>query len=414
MPTVLLVGTLDTKGSEYAFIRDLLHRSGVDTLVLDAGVLGDPGSLADIASSEVAGAGGSTLDALRAAGDRGAAVATMARGATAIALRLLGQGRLDGAFALGGTGGTTIASEVMRALPVGFPKLIVSTVAAGDTRPYLGGKDIALMYSVVDVAGLNSVSRPVLSNAAAAVAGMVTAAPAGTSPAVGPDRPVVAASMFGVTTPAVEAARRRLDELGYEVLVFHCTGVGGQSMEGIIEAGLVAGVLDLTTTELADELVGGVFSAGPTRLTAAGRAGIPQAVSFGALDMVNFGPRETVPPQFAGRRLHVHNATVTLMRTTPSENAELGRRLAERLNAAQGAVTVHVPLGGVSAIDCAGQPFHDPEADKALFTAFEQTIDARVSVLRRPTTINDPAFAVEMADSLHHSIQHTRASKGKH
>lgn len=408
MPTVLLIGTLDTKGREYAFVRDRLHLSGVDTLVLDAGVLGDPTGVADIGNDEVARAGGSTLAALRAAHDRGDAVATMAHGATAIARRLLEDRRIDGAFALGGTGGTTIASHVMRALPVGFPKLILSTVAAGDTRPYLGGNDITLMYSVVDVAGINSVSRPILANAAAAVAGMVTAVPLPSSP----DKPVVAATMFGVTTPAVDAARARLEELGYEVLVFHCTGVGGMSMEKLVESGTVAGVLDLTTTELADELVGGVFSAGPTRLTAAGRAGIPQAVSFGALDMVNFGPRETVPPGFAERRLHTHNATVTLMRTTPGENTELGRRLAERLNAATGPVSVHLPLRGVSAIDCAGEPFHDPEADKALFTAFDETIAEHVTVLRRNAVINDPDFAVEMADALHDNIQsHTSGRK---
>jgi uncharacterized protein (UPF0261 family) len=288
---------------------------------------------------------------------------------------------------------------------VGFPKLILSTVAAGDTRPYLGGSDITLMYSVVDVAGINSVSRPILANAAAAIAGMAAAAPL---PSSSSDKPVVAATMFGVTTPAVEAARARLEELGYEVLVFHCTGVGGMSMEKLVEAGGVAGVLDLTTTELADELVGGVFSAGPTRLTAAGLAGIPQAVSFGALDMVNFGPRESVPPAFAERRLHTHNATVTLMRTTPSENVELGRRLAERLNVAKGPVSVHVPLRGVSAIDGEGEPFHDPEADAALFAAFEGAVGEQITVLRRDTAINDPEFAVEMADTLHHNIQTSR------
>jgi uncharacterized protein (UPF0261 family) len=408
MPAVLLIGTLDTKGREYEFVRDRLYLSGVATLVLDAGVLGDPAGVADIGSDEVARAGGSTLAALRAAHDRGDAVATMARGATAIARQLLEERRIDGAFALGGTGGTTIASHAMRALPVGFPKLILSTVAAGDTRPYLGGNDIALMYSVVDVAGINSVSRPILANAAAAVAGMVTAMPLPPSP----DKPVVAATMFGVTTPAVEAARARLEKFGYEVLVFHCTGVGGMSMEKLVESGSVAGVLDLTTTELADELVGGVFSAGPTRLAAAGRAGIPQAVSFGALDMVNFGPRDTVPPAYAQRRLHTHNATVTLMRTTPGENAELGRRLAERLNAATGPVSVHVPLLGVSAIDCAGEPFHDPDADKALFAAFDQTVAEHVTVLRRNTVINDPEFAIEMADTLHHNIQ-THSSRRK-
>ena len=406
MPTVLLVGTLDTKGPEYAFVRDRILSAGVDVLTMDVGILGDPHFTPDVDADAVARAAGTDLDALRSGGDRGTAVSTMARGATALALDLAESGRIRGILALGGTGGTTLATHVMRALPVGFPKLMLSTVGSGDTRPYVGSRDIAMMYSVVDIAGINSVSVPILSNAAGAIAGMVAMA----RPSLAQTRPVIGATMFGVTTPAVEAARARLDELGYEVLVFHATGAGGSSMEGLVEAGLLAGVLDLTTTELADELVGGVFSAGPTRLTAAAGAGIPQVVSVGALDMVNWGPRDTVPAEFEGRHFHIHNATVTLMRTTRDENAELGRRIATRLNAATGPISVHLPLAGVSAIDVEGQPFHDAEADAALFAELRAALRADIPVVERDAPINDPTFAVEMADTLDRLIRQAGAS----
>lgn len=405
MPTVLLVGTFDTKGSEYAFVRDRIESAGATTLTLDAGILGTPSFLPDVAAERVAESAGTTLTALREAGDRGSAVAAMALGATRLATELARSGEIQGVLALGGTGGTALATEVMRALPVGFPKVMVSTVASGDTRPYVGSKDIAMLYSIVDVAGINSVSMPILANAAGAIAGMVLMQ----RPTLAEGRPVVGATMFGVTTPAVEAARSRLEELGYEVLVFHATGAGGASMEGLVDAGLLAGVLDLTTTELADELVGGVFSAGPTRLTAAARVGLPQAVSLGALDMVNWGPRDTVPSTFDGRLLHVHNASVTLMRTTPEENAELGRRIAERLNAATGPVTVHVPRGGVSAISTPGQPFYDAEADASLIGALRAGLREDIPIIERELAINDPDFAVEMADALHTSIVEARS-----
>jgi len=345
----------------------------------------------------VAEAAGSRLVDLVAEGDRGNAIATMARGAVAVVERLYAEGRLHGIIGLGGTGGSTLISAAMRALPLGVPKLLVSTVASGDTRPYVGAADIAMLYSVVDIAGINEVSSTVLGNAAGAIAGMVNAAPL---PFEG-DRPLVAATMFGVTTPCVDAARARLEALGYEVLVFHATGTGGQSMETLVRSGMIAGVLDVTTTELADELVGGVFSAGPSRLTAAGATGVPQVVSVGALDMVNFGPRDTVPERFAERRLHVHNATVTLMRTTAEECAELGRRLAQRVSAGDAPTIVYLPLGGVSAIDVPGQPFADPEADRALFDAVRTTLAPAVELRERDTPINDESFAVELADALH-------------
>jgi len=402
MASVVLLGTLDTKGDEYRFVRDRLVAAGLTVVVVDAGVLGSPTLTADVPREDVAAAAEADLDALRDTGDRGAAVTAMAAGATAVVRRLYDEGRCDGALALGGTGGTSIAAAAFRGLPLGVPKVIVSTAAAGDTSAYLRETDLVLMPSVVDVAGVNRLSARILANAAAAVAGMVTADPVSTSD----DKPLLGASMFGVTTPAVDAARARLTDLGYEVLVFHMTGVGGRTLESLAASGQLAGVLDLTTTELADELVGGVFSAGPDRLTAAGRAGVPQVVSAGALDMVNFGPLDTVPTEFADRNLFVHNPTVTLMRTTPAECAELGRRLATRLNRAAGPVTLFLPLRGVSAIAVEGGVFHDPDADAALFGAIRDTVDRSVvDLVELDAAINDEVFAHAAADRLNTYLQ---------
>ena len=401
MATVVLLGTLDTKGTEYDFVRSLLREQGVDVLLVDAGTLAPPRAEPDIRREEVAEAGGADAAQLTAAGDRGAAVSAMALGAGEILKRLHGEGRLDGVLALGGSGGSTLATQAMRELPVGVPKLMISTVASGDTRPYVGAVDITMTYSVVDISGLNAVSRRILANAAGAIAGMAKMeVPPGEE-----GRPLVGASMFGVTTQCVTLARERLEELGYEVLVFHATGTGGQSMEALMRGGFLTGVLDATTTELADELVGGVLSAGPDRLEAAGALGLPQVVSLGALDMVNFGALETVPPRFAGRNLYVHNATVTLMRTTSEECAELGRRVAAKLSAAHGPVTLFVPLKGVSMIDVEGQPFHDPEADAALFAAVRENVGEAVELIEIDTDVNDPEFARAMADRLHEHHQ---------
>ncbi|MEV0291354.1 Tm-1-like ATP-binding domain-containing protein [Kribbella sp. NPDC050820] len=402
MPSVVLLGTLDTKGDEYAFVRDRLAAAGLTVVVVDTGVLGAPGIAADVPREEVAAAAGADVEGLREAGDRGAAVTTMADGAGAVVRRLYDEGRCDGALALGGTGGTSIAAAAFRELPLGVPKVIVSTAASGDTSPYLRETDLVLMPSVVDVAGVNRLSARILANAAASVAGMVLADPVFTTDEV----PLLAASMFGVTTPAVNAARQLLLSYGYEVLVFHMTGTGGRALEALAGSGQLSGVLDLTTTELADELVGGVFSAGRDRLTAAGRAGIPQVVSVGALDMVNFGPLDTVPPQFADRNLFVHNPSVTLMRTTPEECAELGWRLATRLNASTGPVTLLLPLRGVSAIAVEGGPFHDPAADAALFDAIRDTVDPSVvELVELDAAINDDAFAHAAADKLNTYLQ---------
>jgi len=407
--TVALVGTLDTKGPDYAFLAGRLRAGGAAVIVVDAGTGTPDGITPDIPAGQVAAAAGTTIGALRSAGDRGAAVTAMGRGAAALVSELAAAGRVDGVLAAGGSGGSSIAAQVMAALPVGLPKLLVSTMASGDVSPYVGAKDVCVMYSVVDVAGLNRISRLVLGNAAAAMAGMALAragARASEQASPGDERPLVAASMFGVTTPAVETARSRLTELGYEVLIFHATGAGGRALEALAEARLLAGVLDLTTTELADDLVGGVLSAGPGRLTAAGAAGLPQVIAPGALDMVNFGPRETVPERFADRLLYVHNPTVTLMRTTAGEMAELGARVGRKAAAATGPTEVFWPDRGVSALDADGQPFLDATADAACRDALADELRAAGQTMRRMDThINDPAFARAMADRLHQMIQ---------
>ncbi|HEX7119580.1 MAG TPA: Tm-1-like ATP-binding domain-containing protein [Longimicrobiales bacterium] len=393
--TILLVGTLDTKGAEYAYVRDLIVARGHDVLLLDLGILGEPEIPVDIGAEEVAAAGGSTLAELRARGDRGAAVEVMLAGARAIVPRLYAEGRFDGVLGLGGGGGTAMVTAAMRELPVGVPKLAVSTMVSGNTAPYVDVKDITLMYSVVDIAGLNPLLRRVLANAAGAICGMVEQ-----EVGAAEDRPLIAATMFGVTTPCVTAARQRLEEAGYDVMVFHATGSGGRAMEGLVDDGYFAGVLDVTTTEWCDEVVGGVLSAGPDRLSAAGRAGIPQVVSVGALDMVNFGGIDTVPESFRGRTLYRHNPSVTLMRTTAAECEEIGRRIAAQLNRARGPVVLVLPLRGVSMIDAEGQPFHDPEADRALFDALRGNVGPGVRVVEVDAHINDPEFAHALVDEL--------------
>jgi uncharacterized protein (UPF0261 family) len=398
VPTVVLIGTLDTKGHEYAFLRERLTEHGVDVLLVDVGIH-DPQVRPDIGRDEVAREVGGDVAALAAAGDRGAAVSVMAEAAAALLPRLHAEGRLDAVLGVGGSGGSSIVTAGMRALPIGVPKLVVSTLASGDTRPYVGAVDVTMMYSVVDIAGINSVSARILANAAGAIAGMARA----TVPPL-EDRPLIGASMFGVTTAGVTHAREHLESLGYEVLVFHATGTGGRSMEALARGRFLAGILDVTTTELADELVGGVLSAGPERLDAAGELGLPQVVSLGALDMVNFGPKETVPERFADRTLYVHNPTVTLMRTTPEECRELGRRIGRKLSAATGPTALFVPLGGVSMIAVEGQPFHDPAADAALREGLRETLAPEVEVHESPFDVNDERFAVAMADRLHEMI----------
>ena len=404
MAVVALIGTLDTKGAEYAWLAEQLDKHGVQALFVDVGSF-SASPLANISSDDVIAAANSDAAALRERRDRGEMMQVMSVGAARIVRDLAVSGRIHGLLALGGSGGSSVAAAAMQALPVGFPKLLVSTMASGDVKPYVGEVDATLMYSVVDVAGINSVSSQVFANAVAAIAGMARAYEDRLAAAPAEHKPVVAVTMFGVTTPAADEARDTLTDLGYEVLVFHATGAGGRAMEKLAESGLLAGVCDLTTTELADDLVGGVLSAGPRRLEMAGRVGLPQAVSLGALDMVNFGPADTVPPEFAGRNLFVHNPTVTLMRTTPEEMAELGRRIATKLAAATGPTELFIPLRGVSAIDVEGAPFRDAEADATLFAELRAGLaGSGVVVHELDQAINDPGFGAAMARALHTSI----------
>lgn len=406
MAIVVLVGTLDTKGLEYGWLRERLERRGVEVIVVDTGVIGTPRIPADVSRAEVARAAGVRLERLRNEGDRGAAVTAMARGAAEVVRRLHAEGRLHGVLALGGSGGTSIATRAMRALPLGVPKVMVSSMASGDVAPYVGSSDITLMYSVVDIAGVNRVSAPILANAVDAVAGMArgfaTAAPA----APGGERPLVAASMAGVTTPGVDAARARLTELGYEVLVFHASGAGGRTLESLAEQRLFAGVLDLTLCELADDLCGGILTAGPDRLLAAGRAGVPQVVSPGALDLVKFGPLDTVPERVLDRDVRVHNPSISVVRTTAEECAELGARVAAKLRSATGPTTVLLPLRGLSTLGEPGGPYHDPVVDEVLFTAVRDGLrGSAVDVVEADTHLNDPSFGRAAAELLHRLIE---------
>jgi uncharacterized protein (UPF0261 family) len=393
---VYLIATLDTKGMEAAFVRDLLQQYGVEVAVIDAGCLASPGFVADVPRERAFEAAGTSLAAIQQRNDRGEAVTRAAQGAAEIISREHAAGRVQGVLGLGGSAGTTIATTAMRRLPLGVPKVMVSTLASSNVRAWVGDKDILMLNSVVDIAGINRISRAVLGEAARAMAGMLQLP---TPPSPGEEKPLIAATMFGVTTPCVQEARKVLDGAGYEVLVFHATGNGGQAMESLIEEGLIAGVLDITTTELADELVGGVLSAGPTRLTAAGRKGIPQVISVGALDMVNFGPPETVPEKFRGRLFYQHNPTITLMRTTTDENRRVGEEIGRKAAAATGPTTILLPRRGVSAIDAAGKPFDDPAARTALFDGVRSTC-GRVPVVERDEHINDLAFARVAAETL--------------
>ncbi|MEU6084806.1 Tm-1-like ATP-binding domain-containing protein [Streptomyces sp. NPDC047108] len=410
MAVVVLVGALDTKGAEYGWVRDRLRHRGAEVVVVDVGIVGEPVVRPDVPRGDVARAAGAEVDDLRAAGDRGAAVTTMARGAAEVVRRLHTEGRLHGVMAIGGSGGTSMATRAMRELPLGVPKMMVSSMAAGDVAPYVGSSDITMVHSVVDIAGINRILAPVLANAADAVAAMAegyasSRAERSVRWAEGEGRPVVAASMAGVTTPGVDAARERLAELGYEVLVFHTSGSGGRSLEAMAGQGRFAGVLDLTLSEIADDLLGGILSAGPDRLRAAGRRGVPQVVSLGALDMIKFGPRDALPERFRDRLVRVHNPSITVVRTSAAECAELGRRVAAKLRAAAGPAAVYLPRQGLSTLGAPGGPYHDPAADGALFTALRDGLaSSDVDVVEVDTHLNDPEFGRAAAERLHRMI----------
>jgi len=384
---VYLIATLDTKGTEAEFLCERLVALGLAIEVIDAscsGRLGERGQAVNATAGEMAKRVKEAFEA----------------------------GKVGGVVAIGGSAGTTIGTAAMRALPIGIPKLMVSTLASGQVRPWVGHKDILMLNSVVDIAGVNRISRIVLSEAAAAMAGMVRCRERPPwRPENSLDRPLIAATMFGVTTPCVQHARKVLEAAGYEVIVFHATGNGGQAMESLIREGMFLGVLDITTTELADELVGGILSAGPTRLTAAAEMGIPQVISVGALDMVNFGPRETVPEKFATRKFHIHNASVTLMRTTPDENRKLGQEICHKLAEAKAPATILLPLRGVSAIDKDGQPFDEQVARAALYNAIRTDMPANVELIELDHHINDDSFAIAAANKLLELIAQSAQAK---
>lgn len=403
MSTIAVLGTFDTKGEEHAFVAEQIRRQGHEPLLINVGALEAPQIKPDISCEEVAATASIDLASLRARKDRGETVAAMARAAATMLQKLQMEGKIDGVISLGGGGGTAIGTAAMRTLPIGFPKLMISTLASGNTAQYVGSKDIVMMPSIVDVAGLNRISRQILTRAAGAICGMVTVQPAQSE-----DKPVIVASMFGNTTAAVNHAKGILEGAGYEVLVFHATGTGGRTMESLIESGMVSGVLDITTTEWADEVIGGVLTAGPTRLEAAARKGIPAVVAPGCLDMVNFLGPETVPAKFQGRKFYQHNPQVTLMRTNVEENRTMGRIIAEKLNLSTGPLSVLLPQKGFSVIAAPGGPFHDPAADEAFFQELKKDLRKDIPVIEMDCAVNDKEFAERCAKTLLEQISRTK------
>jgi len=393
MSTIAVLGTLDSKADEHSFVAEKISACGHEVALIDVGTGAEPGVQPTYTRYDVAAAIGLDLDTLIDGRDRGKCVVAMSQAAPAFLSKLFVEGKIDGVISLGGGGGTAIATAAMRALPIGFPKLMVSTLASGNTAHYVGTKDITMMPSIVDVSGLNRVSRMIFARAAGAICGMVDAVVD-----EGVSKPVIVASMFGNTTTCVNHAKVILEDAGYEVLVFHSTGSGGKAMESLIESGMVSGVLDITTTEWADEVVGATLSAGPTRMDAMTKAKIPTVVVPGCVDMANFGARETVPQQFEGRNFYIHNPQVTLMRTNADECSEIGRILATKANANEAPVVILNPLKAVSEINGAGQVFYDPEADKALFDAIHE--HATVDVVDMDEAINSNAFAEACAEKL--------------
>ena len=396
MKTIAIAGTFDTKGIEYSYVKELVESLGLGTFTIHTGVF-KPTFEPDVSNSEVAKAAGIDIETLASKKDRALATELLAKGMEKLVPELYKQGKFDGIISFGGSGGTSLVTPAMRALPIGVPKVMVSTVASGNTEPYVGTSDIIMMPSIVDIAGLNSISTKIFTNAVFAIAGMVKFE----NTRVVEKKPLAAATMFGVTTPCITAAREYLEKRGYEVLVFHATGIGGRSMESLIDGGFIEGVLDLTTTEWADEIIGGVLNAGPKRLEAASKNNIPQVVSVGALDMCNFGPYDTVPEKFKGRNLYKHNPTVTLMRTNIEENKAIGKKLAEKLNLAKEKAALLIPLKGISGIYVEGQPFYGPEEDKVLFDILRNNVNKNfVEIVEMDCAINDVEFAEAAAQKL--------------
>lgn len=400
-PAVFCVATMDTKGHELAFVAEILRARGILVRTVDVGTLETPSFTPDVSQSELLAYAGISPGDLQKL-DRGAAVACMAEALKKYLLDQSAQGLILGVIGLGGSGGTSLITTAMRALPIGLPKLMVSTVASGNVAPYVDCSDITMMYSVVDVAGLNAVSEVILANAAAAMAGMASQ-PKRSRKA----RQALGMTMFGVTTPCVSRVREKLESEGYDCLVFHATGAGGRAMEKLVESGLISGVLDITTTEVADQIVGGVFPSGPHRFEKLLESRVPLVMSLGAIDMVNFGSIDSVPPQFKNRRLHVHNAQVTLMRTSADENRRIGHFIAEKLNRSTTPLRLLVPEKGLSLIDVEGQPFYDPEANAALFETLENelVVTPERKLIRLPLAINDPQFADALLHHFHELLK---------
>jgi len=393
MKTIAVLGTLDSKGHEHAFVADVIKSKGFNTLLIDLGTGADPQIKPDVTRFEVAASAGLDLQPLLDQHDRGACVVAMSEAAPVMLAKLAAEGKIDGVISLGGGGGTALGTAAMRALPIGFPKLMVSTLASGNTAHYVKTKDIVMMPSIVDVAGLNRISKMLFTRAAGAICGMVDVDVTETEA-----KPIIVASMFGNTTDCVNHATNILEDAGYEVLVFHATGMGGMTMEALIETGMVAGVLDVTTTEWADEITGATLSAGPTRLDAMTKVGVPAVVSAGCVDMANFGERETVPEKYEGRTFYIHNPQVTLMRTNAEENAAIGKVIAEKANANTAPTVIMNPRKAVSVISAEGLAFHDPEADKALFDAIAE--HATVEVIDLDEEVNSKVFAEAVANKL--------------
>jgi len=394
--TVVLVGSLDTKGEEFRYVKELIEEYGLKTFVVDFGVMGNPALKPDISRDQVAKAAGGDLIYLQSGEHKDQAMQTMSEGLAIIVQQLYDDGKLDGILGMGGGGGTSIASAAMRSLPVGVPKVMLSTVASGDVSAYTGTTDITFMPSIVDIAGFNRISRVIYANAAGAIAGMVSAE--AESPT--DERPLIAASMFGNTTECVDQARAVLEQNGYEVLVFHATGTGGKTMEGLIADGYITASLDITTTELADEVCGGVLNAGPDRCLAASQAGIPAVLAPGCVDMANFWGMDTVPEKYHNRVLYKWNPDITLLRTNIEENTHIGEMIAAAANAASAAVAVLLPLRGVSMLDSQGGDFWDPQADQACFQAIKANLKPEIPVIEMENNINDKEFAHKAAETL--------------
>jgi uncharacterized protein (UPF0261 family) len=407
MKTICLVGAFDSKGAEYAFVREQILARGHEVLTVNTGIMGSTDLFpVDVQAYDVAQAGGGSLEQLRERKDRGEAIKLMCAGAPVIVKSLYDDRKIDGIIGMGGTGGTAVVTSAMRALPVGMPKVCVSTTAAGDVGVYVGTKDITMIPSIVDVAGINRISRIIFSRAAGAVCGMVEMDISESSG----DKPVVAASMFGNTTPCVNACMANLSTEGYEVLVFHATGTGGKTMESLVREGLVDAVLDITTTEWADTVCGGVWDAGPERLDAAGQMGIPHLIVPGCVDMANFGGMETVPEKYKKekRTFYEWTPSVTLMRTNKEENEKMGKVFAEKANAAKGPVAFLFPLRGVSLLDGDNQPFCDREADRAMFDAVKANLREGIEVVELDNNINDPEFSAKAVEMMLALIKQTR------